>query len=40
MQKIESIDEPVCSAHFSGPLTTAATGQWSLFEQQKTQQDD
>ncbi|MFM7448169.1 MAG: hypothetical protein ACKO24_06205 [Leptolyngbyaceae cyanobacterium] len=32
MQRIESIDEPRRAA--------AATGQWSLFEQQKTQQDD
>ncbi len=38
MQKIESIDEPVCSVHFSGHL--AATGRWSLLEQQNPHMDD
>jgi adenine-specific DNA-methyltransferase len=36
--KIESIDEPVCSDHFSGQL--AATEQRSPFEQQNPRVDD
>jgi adenine-specific DNA-methyltransferase len=41
MQRIESIDELVCSVHFSGHFAAmAATGQGSPFKLQNPKQDD